>query len=199
MTRVQYFAGFGIAALMSLATAAQAQPAAAHDSSPPVAQSDAPGEIGVICLSNACMKATPSEPKRDAAAAARAIEAGDVAKVMMAGGSPEDVIAAMRSRLSKDPDAIFNPDSPRPIPLSRWMDGIAESYGDGEIPRLIQYNGRNSLAFFTPSGQLSGVTAIAGMNGAGIAPRGAVYNVPPPAPPPPPPPSPAELGLAPPQ
>jgi hypothetical protein len=132
------------------------------------------------------MKATPSEPRRDAAAAARAIEAGDVAKVMMAGGTPEDVIAAMRSRLNKDPNAIFNPESPRPIPLSRWMDGTAESYGDGEIPRLIQYNGRNALAFFTPSGRLSAVTVVPGMNGEGIAPRGPVYNVPPPPPPPPP-------------
>lgn len=192
MTRILLLAGFGVGSLLSLATAAPAAAQAASDPGQPAAHSDAPGEIGAICLSNACMKAAPSEPRRDAEAAARAIEAGDVAKVMMAGGTPEDVIAAMRSRLSKDPDAIFNPDSPRPIPLSRWMDGIAEAYGDGEIPQLIQYNGRNSLAFFTPSGRLSGVTTIPGMNGAGITPRGPVYNVPAPPPPPPPPPPPDE-------
>ena len=193
MRRVLILAGFGVGVLLSLATAAPAAAQAASDPGQPAAQADAPGEIGVICLSNACMKAAPSEPRRDAAAAARAIEAGDVSKVMLAGGTPEDVIAAMRTRLSQDPDAIFNPESPRPVPLSRWMDGIAESYGDGEIPRLVQYNGRNSLAFFTPSGRLAAVTTIPGMNGPGIAPRGEVYNVPPPVPPPPPPPPPAEL------
>ena len=96
MTRVLFLAGFGLGALLSLATAAPAAAQAASDPDQSAVQSDAPGEIGVICLSNACMKATPSEPRRDAAAAARAIEAGDVAGVMMAGGTPEDVIAAMR-------------------------------------------------------------------------------------------------------
>lgn len=81
MARVLFFAGFGAGALMGLATAAHGQPAmapqAASDSSRPAAQSDAPSEIGVICLTNACMKGTSSAPRRDPAAVARAIDAGD--------------------------------------------------------------------------------------------------------------------------
>lgn len=153
------------------------------------AQSDAPS--GYICLTNACMKGTSAAPPRDPAAVTRAIEAGDTAAVMIAGGTAEDIIAAMRSRLRKDPDAILNPDASRQIPLSRWMNSIDEGLNDGEIPRFIQNNGRTSLAFFTPSGRLVGVTTLTGMNGQGIPARGEAYDVPvPDAPPPPPPPLP---------
>ena len=176
-----------------MAPVAHGQTAAAYhperDPGQPTAQSDAPGEIGVICLSNACMKAAPSEPRRDAAAAARAIEAGDVAGVMKAGGVPEDVLAAMRSRLSQDPDALLNPDAARQVPLSLWMSGTERHLNEGAVPRFIQDRGRTSLAFFSPAGRLVAVTRPPGLNGAGIPPRGAAYDVPAPAslPPPPPP------------
>jgi hypothetical protein len=189
MKRVLLSAAIGIGAAIGLATAAHAQ--SASDPGRPTAQSKVPGEIGVICLSNACMKA--SEPRRDPAAVARAIEAGDTAKVMIAGGTPEDVIAAMRSRLAKDPDAVLDPASPRQVALSYWMSGLERHIDEGESPRFIQNNGRTSLAYFDASGRLKAVTTIPGMNGPGIPARGEVYDVPVPPPPPPPPPSPAEL------
>lgn len=189
MTRVLFSAAFAVGAFISLATAAHGQSASGPGQ--PAAQPEPPSEIGVICLTNACMKA--SEPRRDPAAVARAIEAGDTAKVMIAGGTPEDVIAAMRSRLGKDPDAVLNPDAPRQVALSYWMSGIEESLTDGEMPRFIQNNGRTSMAFFDASGRLKGVTTIPGMNGAGIPARGEPYDVPVPRPLPPPPPPFGEL------
>jgi hypothetical protein len=191
MTRVLHFAGLGVGALLSLATAAHAQPAAAplatSGASQPAAQTDTPGEIGVICLTNACMK-TVSGPPRDAAAATRAIETGDIEKLMMAGGTPEDVIAALQSRLRNDPNAIFNPESANQAPLSLWMSSTERHMNEGAVPQFIQNNGRTSLAFFSPSGHLDAVTTVPGMNGAGIPLRGVAYDVPAPAPPPPPPP-----------
>jgi hypothetical protein len=193
MSRVLILVGFGAGALLSLATAASQ---AANASSPPAAQPDAPS--GFICLTNACMKGASVAPPRDATAVAVAIEAADIAKVMTAGGTPEDVIAALRSRLARDPDAIFNPASANQAPLSLWMSSTENHLNQGEIPLFIQNNGRTSLAFFTASGDLKAVTTAPGMNGAGIPARGAAYDVPVPAPPPPPPPPPAELlGLTP--
>lgn len=193
MTRVLYSVAFGVGVFISVATAAHGQPATAHqaasDASQPAAQSDAPS--GFICLTNACMKG--SEPPRDAAAVARAIEAGEVAKVMTAGGTPEDVIAALRSRASKDPEAIFDPNSHNQAALSYWMSGTDRHLNEGAVPQFIQNNGRTSLAFFAPSGRLVAVTTPPGMNGPGIPARGEAYDVPVPAPPPPPPPPPEVL------
>lgn len=149
--------------------------AAAPEASTETAQSDASSQF--ICLTNACMKVTSSAPQGDGATLARAIEAGDPAKVMIAGGTAEDVIAAMRSRLSNDPEAVLNFDGGDQVPVSGWMSTTDRQLNNGAIPQFIYNNGKTSLAFFSSSGGLMGVTTLPGMNGEGIPARGAAYDV----------------------